>query len=256
MPIYDISGNNIGTGLMRCRILEYNIGNFSNGATSGYVGNDLDEYISEWARFIGASSADICLLTETREHIDSDNVVTAQNGLYAPLYKHVTVYNPSENWGAGLLTTVPQKEKQTVIFENQPSGGGQSKFVGALLSLNGIEVYVVSAHLTHGGSSESSVRALQMQELISKIANYDNVILGGDFNTDNLDELAPFESAGFIFANGSVFGVNNTAPTDNPNNPLDNVGCRGNKLHLCMFAPDKNITLSDHIPSIAEILIG
>lgn len=261
MGVYDIYGNSLLTEEpKRFRILEYNLGNFANGNFTGYNGNDLDGYIAEWATFIGSQNADLCLFTETRKYIDSGNTTLANNALFSKLfnntldYYNITTGANIDTQGKVLLSQNEQTNTAKVTYTNQLSS--HSAYVGALIKLNGVDVYVVSTHLVHGGETNYSTRAAQMAELVSAVSNYDNVIIGGDLNTHDLSyELSTLTDAGFTFANGGVFGTHSTYLTD-PNAPLDNVGVRGNKLKLVGYKVLTDVTLSDHYPTITDILIG
>jgi endonuclease/exonuclease/phosphatase family metal-dependent hydrolase len=117
-------------------------------------------------------------------------------------------------------------------------------------------VYVVSVHFVHDGTNATATRIAQMQELVANITNYENIIIGGDLNTTDLTELATLQNAGFTFGNGGAFGTVNSFSVSNPAYPLDNVGVRGSKLKLRSFEVLSSITLSDHMPTITEILVG
>lgn len=249
--VYDAQGNAIVSENNRIiKALSYNVGNFANGGTGGYTGNDLTDYIGNWARFIGGY--DVCFFSESRKHIDSSNSTLSDSGLYSKLYDHILAYNPSEDWGVALLTNDSQSATQTKKFTNQSSS--ESKYAGALISINGIDVYVVVVHFVHG--SATATRIAQMTELINAVSAYDNVIIGGDFNTSDITEVATLENAGFTFANGGVWGINKTYSVTDPQYPLDNIGVRGDNLKIKAFTPLSDIALSDHMPIVAEIEIA
>lgn len=243
---YDIDGNRLISSI---RILEYNIGNFSEGGTTGYTGNDLAGYMADWVSFISSCNSNICLFTESRQKVDSSNT-TLSNAIYSQIYSNVLGYYPSTNWGAVLLSNASQSDTKTVKFTNQKSS--ESKYVGAMLNINGTDVYVVSVHFIHGGSANATVRTAQMNELITAISGYDNVIVGGDFNTENIAELVTLQNAGFTFANDGE----STYSVSDPTLPLDNVGVKGNKLVIQSFNVLSDVSLSDHMPTITEILVG
>ena len=261
---YDINGNPSLNDLKRIRILEYNVGNFSHDATygssdgySGYTGEDIDGYIAEWATFIGRQSADLSLITESRRNINSANTALSADRLYSPLFNSVLdnyVTSANNPYGRVLLSQAEQNQTLKKTFTNQKSSS--SGYVGALMNINGIDVFVVSVHFIHGGEPNYSVRALQMAELVNDISQYENVIIGGDLNTHDLSyELDTLINAGFTFANGGVWGTHSTYLTD-PNAPLDNVGVKGDKLKLVGFNVLTDVSLSDHYPTITEILVG
>lgn len=258
MAVYDINGNalTVTQEARRVRILEYNLGNFSDGGTTGYTGDDLDGYIADWATFIGNENADLCLFTESRRYVDSAGTALSKDRIYQPLFREeMEKYVASAGtWGWVLLSQNEQINPTWKQFAAQSSSA--SGYVGAMINLNGVNVYVVSVHFIHGGEPNYSIRAAQMAELVADVAQYENVIIGGDLNTHDLSyELDTLKDAGFTFANGGVFGTHTTFTTD-ANAPLDNVGIRGNALKLVGFNVMDTVTLSDHYPTATEILVG
>jgi endonuclease/exonuclease/phosphatase family metal-dependent hydrolase len=251
MAIYDVNGKIIGGEPKRYNILEYNVGNFD---VDGYAGNDLDGYTATWAKFIGKCNADICMFSESRKYIDHGDTKTPTEVLYSKLYDNVLTYNPSTKWGEALMSNSQQSQQISGKYVNQRSS--ESKYVGALINLNGVDVYVVSTHLIHDGTNNTDIRVAEMAELVALVSEYDNVIIGGDFNTTDLSELTTLTNAGFTFANGGLFGENNTFEVGNMIYPLDNVGIRGSKLKLQSYEILDTVTLSDHVPTITGILVG
>ena len=262
--VYDIHGNAL-TEPKKVRILEYNIGNFTgDGTFDGYAGDDLPGYIADWAQFIGAAGADICLLVENRYYIDAGNTTPSKTALFDPLYSNVTDYDyppPLQSWQypwrVTLLSNVQQSEVVRATFTHQATANGGSKYIKVVAPLNGVQVCVVVAHLTHGDTqTDIDTRAMQMQELIALTAPYSNVIVGGDFNTRSLAEMAPMEDAGFTVGNGGIFGEYLTQPKPAPTYPVDNICVKGPKLKLQNCAVLYDCELSDHYPMVADIIVG
>lgn len=255
---YDKDGNIIHqSGDFIIRVLEYNVGNFSHDPNygssdgiSGYTGLNVSDYIAEWENFINSCHADIALITESRKYIDSSNSVLAESELYADVFNYQTSnYIAGTPWGKVLLTKAQQSNSVSKQFTRQRSSG--NGYAGALITINDVDIYVVSVHFIHD-ESNSDIRTLQMQELLSDVSNYENVIIGGDLNTTNLSELSIMD--GFTFANGTL-ATYNTWEYPNATYPLDNVGVKGNKLSLRSFTR-LNSALSDHYPTLTEILVG
>lgn len=231
--------------------LVYNIGNFSEGKTTGHTGDDLNEYIQNWKSFIESCNADMSLFTESRKYIGSGNKAETKTSLYSPLYQYVLDYYPSMNWGIAMLTRSEQSETVKAKFQHQRSS--ESKYVKSSILIGGIPVCVVAVHLIHGGETNKDIRAQQMDELIADLENYENVIIGGDFNTHDLNELEPLKNAGYVFANGGAFGTFNTHTVGDPTAPLDNLCVRSNTLAIKSITAMYNIVLSDHVPLLIEI---
>lgn len=233
------------------RILEYNVGNFANGETGGYSGNDLIGYIDTWKAFFNSCDADVALITESRKYIDSSNTTLSKTGLYEDVFGYCSEnYGTSTPWGKVLLTNAAQSGVVSKRFTNQRSTS--SGYVGASVTINGISVFIVSVHFIHDANN-ADIRALQMQELINDVSGYSNVIIGGDMNTPDISELSVLESAGFVFANTTP---TNTYAYPTPTLPLDNVGIRGSGLAIKSFSALGAVSLSDHIPTITEIQIN
>lgn len=253
--VYDINGNSL-TEPKRYRVLEYNIANFtSDGTFDGYSGDDLDGYVAGWAEFIGSCNADICLFTESRTYIDAQNSLDSKIGLYDKLYTSVSEYGDSIPWRVAMLSNNVQSNIRKAKFTNQISGGG-SKYIAADITLNGVDICLIVTHFVHGGNDNTAVRIRQMQELITLTSNYENVIIGGDFNTHDISEISTFENAGFTCGNGELFGTFLTQPKPTPTYPVDNVCVRGEKLKLQSFKVLYDYGLSDHYPCIVDIVVG
>lgn len=258
--VYDINGNEISSvpELKRIRVLEYNIANFTgDGTYYGYNGNDLSEYMAEWAKYIGSTNADICLFAESRKHIDSDNTTLSTASLFSELYNYVNDYGNAdlEPWRVAILTNVEQTNVIGNIFTHQVTDGG-SKYIMADVIINGLPVKIITVHLMHGSEQSSvTLRAQQMSELIDMTQNVDNVIIAGDFNTRSLSELQAMKNAGFSFSNGGIWGEFLTQGKPTPLYPVDNICVKGGHLKIQNFTVDYDCLLSDHYPSITDIIV-
>lgn len=257
MATYNLAGNSIEEP-KEFKFLAYNVGNFSNGSTFGYVGNDLESYIVEWLRFFGEYTPDVCCLTESRTYIDNANTALSKDRLYLPIYKYATNYNPSTEYGAVVLSNKAQNNIQSGLFATRVSS--ESKYICTTININGIDIFVAVAHLNHTvvGSEEASInaRAAQMAELIAKANGHDNVIIGGDFNIRTISEITPFVTAGYTLANGGIFGTFNTWPENEPIYPCDSIVFKGDNLTLKDFEIFSGVTEDDHLATMTKILIG
>lgn len=254
--IYNINGKEVSSEPKRFRILEYNISNFTgDGTFDGYSGDNLNGYVADWTKFIGNNNADICLFTESRTYVNSGNTLNSKDGLFDKLYPHVSEYGDSVPWRVAVLTNNVQKNIRKAKFTNQVSGSG-SKYIAVDITLNGVDICLIVTHFVHGGSSNATIRQKQMQELITLSANYDNVIIGGDFNTQDISEVSTFTDADFVMGNGGIFGEQFTQSKPTPTYPVDNVCIKGENLQLQSFKVLYDCELSDHYPTITDIIIG
>lgn len=260
MAVYDISGDMIADlpAVKEYNILAYNVGNFADyGAHGGYSGDDLDGWITKWVQFFGKYSPDVCLLTESRLYVDSAMTALSKDRIYTPLYEFVSNYNNSTSWGVALLSNNAQNDVHSSLFDTLVSA--ESKYLYTIINLNDVNVFMAVAHLNHtvSGKEQESIaaRAAQMAELIEIASDYDNVIIGGDFNVLSLSEMNPFITAGYTLGNGGIFGEFETWE-DDPSYPLDNILIKGNKLRLKDFETFEGVTSHDHLATMAKILIG
>lgn len=257
MATYNIAGNSTEEP-KEFKFLSYNVGNFSNTSSSGYVGDDLEGYITEWLRFLGEYTPDACFLTESRTYIDNANTALSKDRLYLPIYKYATNYNQSTDYGAVVLSNKTQNNIQSGLFATRVSS--ESKYICGTINFNGIDVFVAVAHLNHTveGSEQASInaRAAQMAELIAKANGHDNVIIGGDFNARTISEFAPFVDAGYTLANGGIFGTFETWPKNEPIYPCDSIIIKGDKLKLKDFKKFSGVTEGDHFATLATVLIN
>lgn len=238
--------------------LAYNVGNFNDGEHSEWSGNDLDGYIAEWLQFFGECGSDVCLLSESRTYVDDANTASSKDRVYLPLYKYVSNYNPSVLFGVALLSNKAQGNVHSGLFTNRISS--ESKYLYAVIEINGVDLFVAVTHLNHTveGREQDSIntRAAQIGELITLASNYDNVLIGGDFNFNSNTENATFTNAGYIVSNGGIFGDFNTWSADDPRYPCDNVAIKGDKLKLKDFKTIHGVTDHDHLAVMAKVLIG
>lgn len=261
MAAYNLNGDmiaDLSNDAKVYNVLAYNVGNFADGGSHDrYSGDDLEGWITSWIQFFGKYSPDICLLSESSKYIDNAKTELSESRIYDPLYKCVSIYNPSDSYGAALLTNVFQSNVHSGLYTTRVSS--ESKYVYTTINLNGVDVFVAVTHLNHTISGQeqqcANARAAEMAELITFASAYENVIIGGDLNCA-MSEMTPFINAGYTLANGGIFGTFNTYSEDNPVYPLDHILIRGNKLRLKDFQVFKGVTSRDHLATMAKILVG
>ena len=262
--VYDLDGNLIGDISFieprRYRILQYNMGQFTG---NGYASNDLSEYIPRWLSFLGSTNSDICLLTGVRPWIDTDTSIPTNN-ILERIYNHLS---GDSNYGSRILTNQFQGfgAARQKYFENQLSNnnGINANVCIQQINLNSTNILIFVISLTSGDSSEAiSIRASQMEELCDLISAYceqvnsSNIIVGGDFNIQTIDELTPLLDSDLHFTgSGELFGNCNTYPQSAPNLPFNNICIAGSHIKLQSFKILTDCTLSDYCPIIADIIV-
>ena len=254
MSVYNINGNCIANIEEKVyAFMAYNVGNFDNsGGHDRYDGDDLDGIIAKWVKFFGECSADVCFLSESSAYVDKNQTAQPKARIYDIVYKYASVYNTSISWGEALLSNLRQNNIISGLFTTRESS--ESKYHGALININGVDVMVISVHFNHGeGTQYDTARNAQVNEIIQMTSNYDNVVIGGDFNTDNSNTLALFKNNGFILANHDVFG---SFETHVRGGGIDNIAVRGNKLKMKSVRVEQGPNTDDHLPLFADIIIG
>ena len=86
---------------------------------------------------------------------------------------------------------------------NLPSGTGEQRILArAGIRINNELINFFVTHLSYNGEPGTN-RAEQFTTLANKIANYSNVIVTGDFNTDHWPQFDPIVNKGFLLVNKS-----------------------------------------------------
>lgn len=134
-------------------------------------------------------------------------------------------------------------------------------FTASKISIGMWDIVVISCHI----ALHENYKPKQIEAIINFAANYDRVIVTGDFNlTDNqLGNYDKFTNAGFKMANYDLFGRINTYPatgltdsnytTGYPTLVLDNIMVKG--LDITNVGIIDDGTLSDHCGIYADVVI-
>ena len=234
---------------IRLTLMSHNCGQFNYGVSGGYSGDDVDTKVQDWKDMIIKNKPDIIFAQELSTYFDSDNTINAYNTIYKPLlpYRYFKSYGhvlSKMRYGASWQIDL------TVTYD----GNTYSRSAGCVIvSINGVKIVLCSAHLSPGiGSPYDEVRASQRALLISALAGYKHVIIGGDFNASADSFYDDFVTAGYSCANHGFFGVFNTT-TDNQK--IDNIIIKGFSFYNASVNPVDGCT-SDHYPIIAEVHIS
>lgn len=232
----------------KLRIMTHNCGHFNYGSSSEYSGDDMQEKITEWKAMIARNKPDILLAQECSQYFDAGQTVNAYNTLYKPLLPYmfyqsytrvISKCDFARTWQLDLTVTV---DGQT---ESRSNGCAE-------ISVCGKTIGICSAHLSPGYDSHANaVREAQRNIIINAFANYDYVIIGGDFNAQADSFYTAFTDAGYSLANHGYFGNINTYPSE----PIDNIIVKGILLYDAVSKAEDKCT-SDHQPLVSEILLN
>ena len=228
-------------------VMAHNVGHFNNGNTGGYSGSDALTQFNNWKMMLSKYAPDIILAQEINSNFDSAETLSAENGLYKPLFPNYyqaglgwyiskpVIYDA---WTISLNVTI-----DNVLYERR---GGLAK-----TRINGQEVILCSVHLHPGYTpTDQAVREAERDILLSELASYKYVIMGGDFNDDRTSFLTAFSTAGFFVENGGYFPKENTLAAEAP----DNIIVKGFTPYNMLTEYSDRIT-SDHAPVVSKLFM-
>lgn len=138
--------------------------------------------------------------TERSRRIDQMRDITEKTGYgYGRFYK--TIPLGSGEYGLGILSKYPITESERIELDSD--GTREQRILArAAIDVNGTEVNFFVTHLSH---ESKATRTRQFAQLAKILAEYDNFILTGDFNTADLTEYEVI--AGAATVNNSQFSV-------------------------------------------------
>lgn len=258
-PLFDISPPVVET----FKVMSYNVGSwtaFGGKATS----ENQETWYTLQNSILSTEDADLLGIQEYYSGIGSYNVPTMLGQYYPRLFAVDWV---STKAGRAIASKYPMSNTREVNFQNQ-NGEIRSYLIGDVV-IGGKTVKFLTAHL----ALDNATIALQIQELLSVVRNFEHWILTGDFNivfpnsqSDGYSVLIkPFLDEGYNVANGSAFGFIPTFSTKTPEADtdwrcLDNIMCSSNISITNAYVNRQKITehrgyAIDHLPLVAEMEI-
>ena len=231
---------------IRLRVCSWNVGHFALGAgTSSVITHEQYPAMRQkWAEGLNSVSADIMLCLEFCKNFvnaeGSEAAITAASSILSQ-YPYNYIGAQAGYFCEALFSTLPLRDVQNVN-----RGGGRDIRVGTLLV--GDDVIKVGA--THLDWQDSEGRAADIQFIIEHFADDEMVIIGADWNVDNVSEYDAFTAAGWQMVNHGYLGNIPTYPAGNPNGGIDNIICKG--FNLCNIGVLDDAELSDHCAIYAD----
>ncbi len=171
-----------------------------NVAGAREVGKDLkvlaDDILEQGIDIIGVQEVDFN--ASRSNYVDFMKELSTYTGFkYYQFFEALnfdSFYPPNTgSYGIGILSKYPIKSTENIrLTESDKSKNLEGRTLGhAVIDVNGKEINFFTTHLT---IRIDSVRADEFKFLNTKLAEYDNVILTGDFNNDSLDEFDALEN--------------------------------------------------------------
>ena len=233
----------------RIRAVSNNVGKYNFGEGNGYTGADYADKFLEWKRRVGKNMPDFVMLQENVLYFDSGQTIMARD-IWDPLFPYIA--SDSGSLGISIRSRYPLSNAQKITLETVESGVTYTRYlVVAEANIHGKKVAVAVTHLTPGYNSPyEEVRQSEVAQVITALSGYDNVILGGDFNTSDATTLGLFTTAGYTLGNNGYFGAIETLSGEY----VDNIIIKGLSFYDVYSNASEAIT-SDHYPIVAEMML-
>ena len=238
------------------RIATWNIGHFAMGEKANSTIDDgrVAMKSADFLDYINnAVGADVIFLNEYSQKFTKNNFY-AKNTIFT---SYSTVYEgPQRNYSCNAVyskVTVSQPQKhefncnKTAPYISPYVEAEDYYFVTTDLVINGKTVKLVSAHLAFDDYGSTNVVINQLNELIAYCAQYEHVVLMGDWNVGSFSEFDVFTEAGYTLAN-----TDKNMPTYKSGSSLDNIIYKGVTVTDFSLA---GTNLSDHYALYCTITV-
>ena len=238
------------------RIATWNIGHFAMGekANSTIEDGRVAMKSADFLDYINnAVGADIMFLNEYSQKFTKNNYY-AKNTIFT---SYSTVYEgPQINYSCNAVyskvsISQPQKHEfecnKTAPYISPYVEAEDYYFVTTDLVINGKTVKLVSVHLAFDDYGSKNVVINQLNELIAYCAQYEHVVLMGDWNVGSFSEFDVFTEAGYTLAN-----TDKNMPTYKSGSSLDNIIYKGVTVTDFTLA---GTNLSDHYALYCTITV-
>ena len=213
------------------RIATWNIGHFAMGEKANSIIEDgqINMKSADYIDYINnAIGADIMFLNEYSAKFTKGSYL-AKNTIFK---SYTTCYEgPQRNysWNAvysKVEISQPVKHEfncnKTAPYISPYVQATDYYFVTTDLVINGKTVKLVSVHLAFDDYGSKNVVINQLNELIDYCAQYEHVVLLGDWNVGSFSEFDVFTEAGYTLAN-----TDKSMPTYTSGSSLDNIIYKG-----------------------------
>ena len=238
------------------RIATWNIGHFAMGekANSTIEDGRVAMKSADFLDYINnAVGADIMFLNEYSQKFTKNNYY-AKNTIFT---SYSTVYEgPQLNYSCNAVyskVSISQPKKhefecnKTAPYISPYVEAEDYYFVTTDLVINGKTVKLVSVHLAFDDYGSTNVVINQLNELIAYCAQYEHVVLMGDWNVGSFSEFDVFTEAGYTLAN-----TDKNMPTYKSGSSLDNIIYKGVTVTDFSLA---GTNLSDHYALYCTITV-
>lgn len=245
--------DNVNTN--RLRIMSFNVGGFDYGTGQGLPIANYDEKVANWKQFIMKQKCDIMCVQEYYDYLNKAHTVSAGSTLFDPIF----IYNTRGYQNVIEYSKMPALQYTDDQYLGAADAGTKRGYTVTHHMINHKLVCVVNVHLWYV-EADTEVRAAQISDLLTVIANEKYVVICGDFNAASQSEYDAFVNAGYTLCNGGYAGWHYTWHA-NPEHTgtkfySDNVITSANIICENFEVLDVFDDLtSDHKPIVADLII-
>ena len=244
-------------------VLEYNVRNYL-GATAPDSSDPLtqeqiDYILPKMKEVLSKYKPDIMVACEDqRTYFDGsigDATGTKQIPVFETLYKNFFPYYYRPNYQNYGGPTIYSKYPFLELGDILPDYGeltSRRKISYAIIPFINNDLCVIGCHAEAGGGSDAyELRKAYFEAIIDKALQYNYVIIAGDTNILQDNELEIFIENGFNLGNWGYFGFNKTYVPQNYG--LDNIITKGFTINNFDVSTDQ--VYSDHYPCFSKVNI-
>ena len=231
------------THLTHIKVAEWNFGVFNNGVSPvGILDADVNKALPSIKHLLASLNADILIATECPQYVNRGQTLDT----YTTLLEQFFQYHKYGSSGICIFSKYPFAVSDWV------SPDGRTYQVGTI-SIGTTQIGFAAIHpRSASGSEAKQARITDMQAVISELSDYDKIIVSGDFNTYEDDELDCWRNSGFALGNCGYFGDINTYPNSTREWYIDNIVTKGFNIDYFNRLED-TASVSDHYPVLAKM---
>ena len=231
------------THLTHIKVAEWNFGVFNNGVSPvGILDADVNTALPSIKHLLASLNADILIATECTQYVNRGQTLDT----YTTLLEQFFQYHKYGSSGICIFSKYPFAVSDWV------SPDGRTYQVGTI-SIGTTQIGFAAIHpRSASGSEAKQARITDMQAVISELSDYDKIIVSGDFNTYEDDELDCWRNSGFALGNCGYFGDINTYPDSTREWYIDNIITKGFNIDYFNRIED-TASVSDHYPVLAKM---
>lgn len=264
---YDINGNRLyNIEPIPLKVMTYNVGQWYNGSTVRVPTSKKADYYAIHNGAFSTYEPDLLFLQEALSTWCDDDSLTAD--LLSPYFDNTESTRPTTVYQGHYMCTNGYALSNYMVHNFSKNKGNYPSFETAQITVGDRTINLINTHNDY----VASYQQVEVQELLTAIANMEYFILCGDFNInlsteDKTDEqyivnVKPFLDAGYNIANCVEDWIPTYFGTSDPTGGkfTDNIITSSNITISDVYADTTKLTDNindkiDHIPLIAELQI-